>query len=66
MRPAAYYYLAQAWPARRTRQDQPAAPSRARSRGRHARPPARAHAWRELPAAARRALAVLSGASPAA
>ena len=63
MRPATYYYLAGAWPSRPHRQTQPGAPSRATSRGRHARAPRRDHPGRELPALARRVLAVLSGTS---
>jgi hypothetical protein len=65
MRPASYYYLAQAWPARRRRPSQPSAPSRATRRGRHAQAPRRYHPGRELPALARRVLAALSGTQPA-
>jgi hypothetical protein len=61
MRPASYYYLAQAWPNRR--QSRPCAPSRATRRGRHAMPPRRYHPARELPALARRVLAALTGTS---
>lgn len=61
MRPATYYYLAQAWPSRGRRPIQPYAISRAANRGRHAHAPApRRHAGRELPAIARRVLAALS------
>ena len=61
MRPASYYYLAQAWPSQRRRQSQPSAPSRATRRGRHAMAPRRYHPARELPALARRVLATLTG-----
>lgn len=66
MRPAAYYYLAQVWPTQGNRQDQRGTPFRLKSRGRHARAPRRDLSWRELPVAARRVLAALSGTSQAA
>lgn len=61
MRAASYYYLTQAWPARGPGQIQRGALSRAVSRGRHARPPRRVRLGRDLPAVARRVLALLSG-----
>ena len=60
MRPASYYYLAQAWPSDRRR---PSGPSRTTRRGRHAMAPRRYHPARELPALARRVLAALTGTS---
>jgi hypothetical protein len=66
MRPATVYYLAQAWPSRGHREARPGAPSRATRRGRHAYAPRRSHLGRDLHAAARRVLAVLSGTSQAA
>ncbi len=63
MRPATYYYLARFWQPRRHHQAQPGAPSRARSRGRHAKVPGRGHPGRDLTALARRILGVLSGTS---
>jgi hypothetical protein len=66
MRPATYYYIAQAWPARDGRRAQPGAPSRATRRGRHAAPAARRHPGRELPVLARRVLGVLGRTSQAA
>jgi hypothetical protein len=63
MRPASYYYLAQAWPQNQRRQSQPSAPSRATRRGRHAMAPRRNHAARDLPALARRVLATVTGTS---
>ena len=65
MRPATYYYLAQAWRPREHRQAQRGALSRTASRGRHAAP-RRGHPGRELPGVARRVLAMLSGTSQAA
>jgi hypothetical protein len=62
MRPATYYYLAQAWSPRTRRQDQPGTFASAPSRGRHARP-RRSHPGRRLPAVTRRVLAVLNGSS---
>jgi hypothetical protein len=63
MRPATYYYLAQAWRPDGHRQTQRGTRSRAASRGRHAYAPRHDHPGRELPAIARRVLAVLSGTS---
>jgi len=63
MRPASYYYLATAWPSRQRRQAQPGGPSRATSRGRHAKAPQRRHLGRELPVLARRVFAALGGTS---
>jgi hypothetical protein len=62
MRPATYYFLAQAWPIHR-RQGAPGALFRVTSRGRHARPRPRYHLGRELPALARRVRAAMSGTS---
>ena len=59
MRPATYYYLAQAWP----RPTRPRSLRRAAYRGRHAAAPASRRPGRELPAVARRVLAALSGTS---
>jgi hypothetical protein len=64
MRPATYYYLAQAWA--RTRQTQSGAPFALRARGRHARPPRRDRLGGGLPAVRRRVLALLNGTSQAA
>jgi hypothetical protein len=66
MRPATYYYLAQAWSSRRRGEARPGPSARVTRRGRHAQAPRRSHARRELHAAARRVLAVLSGTSQAA
>jgi hypothetical protein len=63
MRGAAHYYLAQARRPRGHRQSQPDAPPRAANQGRHAPAHRRSRAGRELPAAARRVLAALSGTS---
>ena len=63
MRPATYYYLTQAWPARRHRQIQRGALFRVRRRGRHAQAPRRDHPGRGLQAVARRVIAALSGTS---
>jgi hypothetical protein len=62
MRPATYYYLAQAWSPRTRRPNHPGAPAGASSRGRHARP-RRSHPVLGLPAVTRRVLAVLTGTS---
>jgi hypothetical protein len=61
MRPATYYYLAQAWRPDGHRQTQRGA--RSASRGRHGYAPRHDRPGRELPAVARRVLAVLSGTS---
>ena len=66
MRPASYYYLTQAWPSNRSRQDQPGGPSRTTRRGRHAMAPRRYRPARELPALARRVLATVTGTSQSA
>ncbi len=63
MRPATYYYLTQAWPARRHSQSPRGTLFRVRRRGRHAQAPRRDHPGRELRAVARRVLAVLTGTS---
>jgi hypothetical protein len=65
MRGATYYYLAQAQRPHERRQTQPGARPDAGNRGRHAHPhaPRRGRPVRELPAAARRVIAALSGAS---
>jgi hypothetical protein len=63
MRPAGYYYLVSVWSARRGRQSQPGAPSRATRRGRHAMAPRRHRTGRELSALARRVLGALAGTS---
>ena len=62
MRPASLYYVTQAWPSQ-GRQSQPGAPSRATRRGRHAMAPRRYNPARELPALARRVIAILTGTS---
>jgi hypothetical protein len=62
MRPATYYYLAQAWPPGTRRRNRPGILAGASSRGRHARP-RRSHPGRRLPAVTRRVLAVLNGSS---
>jgi hypothetical protein len=62
MRPATYYYLAQAWSPGTRRHNQPGTPAGASRRGRHARP-RRSHPGRRLPAVTRRVLAVLTGTS---
>jgi hypothetical protein len=66
MRAAAYHYLAETWAPRRHRPIQPGSLSRAAGRGRHAKAPRRGRPGRELPAVARRVLALLSSTSPAA
>ena len=63
MRGATYYYLAQAQRPRGQRQTRPDALPDAGNQGRHAPAPRRGRPWRELPPAARRVLAALSGTS---
>jgi len=67
MRPAALYYLAQAWSPRTGHQFQPIdAPPCTASPRRHARLPRRDRPGRGLSAVTRRVLAVLNGTAPAA
>jgi hypothetical protein len=64
MRPAAIYYLAQAWSPRTNHQFQrDDAPPSTAGRGRHAAAPRRGRLARGLPAITRRVLAVLNGTS---
>jgi hypothetical protein len=63
MRGATYYYLAQAQRPRGHRQNRPDALPDAGSQSHHAHAPRRSRPGRELPAAARRVLAALRGAS---
>jgi hypothetical protein len=64
MRPATFYYLAQAWSSRTNhqfqREDAPPSPA---SRGHHARSPRRDRHQRGLPAVTRRVLDMLNGTS---
>lgn len=63
MRPATYYFIAQAWPPRANRRSRREAPFHVASLGRRAHAPRHARPGRELPAVARRVLAVLNGSS---